>query len=234
MCPAHDCARFEERDGFDLISYPTVPITQLNGVWVRDDREDVAAALGPALAELEPTGAPLWIQTRDGHAIAQTAARQLGYTVEVRIPGMVLAPGDLVEPAPSAAVEQAESDADFDGVLDALAAGFEAPRELLAPFVSPPARSVPGIRTYLVRADGQVASTALGFVHEGTVGIFNVATPPQFRRRGYGGAVTAAAVRDGLAAGAEFAWLQSSDEGEPVYRRLGFREVVAYTAFTRP
>lgn len=234
LCRVLDGARFEERDGYELISYPRLPITQVNGVWVRDDGEDVAAALGPALAELEPTGAPLWVQTRDGQPLAQAEARRLGYTVEERIPGLTLAPGELVEPKSAVQVEVAESDADFEGVRDALAEGFGAPAELFEAFVSPEVRSLAGMRTYVVRDGGEVASTGLGFLLAGTVAIFNVATPPRFRRRGYGAAVTAAAVRDGLAAGADLAWLQSSPEGESVYRRLGFREVVVYSALTRP
>lgn len=234
LCSVLDGARFERRDGYDLVSYPPLPVPQVNGVWVRDDGEHVAPALGPALAELEPTGAPLWIQTRAGQRRAQAQARALGYTLEERIPAMALAAGRLIEPAAAAVVERAETDADYDAVLDALAGGFEAPRDLLAPFVSPEVRTLPETRTYLLREGGEVASTALGFALGDTVGIFNVATPPRFRRRGYGAAVTAAAARDGFADGAELAWLQSSPLGEPVYRRLGFREVVVYTAFTRP
>jgi GNAT superfamily N-acetyltransferase len=229
-----DGARLEPRDGYDLASCPQLPVPQVNGVWVREDREDVAAALGPALAELEPTGAPLWIQTREGQPLAQAKARSLGYTLEVRMPGMALAPGELVEPGGAVEVETAGTEADFDAVLDTLAEGFEAPRELLAPLVSREVRSIPGTRMYLVRDGGEVASTALALPTGNAVGVFNVATPPRFRRRGYGSAVTAKAVRDGLADGADFAWLQSSPAGEPVYRRLGFREIVTYIAFTRP
>jgi hypothetical protein len=41
-------------------------------------------------------------------------------------------------------------------------------------------------------------------------------------------------VREGFAAGADLAYLQSSVLGESVYRRLGFREVASYELLTRP
>jgi predicted acetyltransferase len=68
----------------------------------------------------------------------------------------------------------------------------------------------------------------------GATGVFNVATPRQHRGRGYGAAVTARAVRDGFRAGASLAFLQASDAGFGVYRRLGFRHVEDYVLLTRP
>jgi hypothetical protein len=229
-----DGARLERRDGYELFSCPALPVPEANGVWVREDRAAVAAALGPALAELEPTGVPLWLVTRAGQPLAEAQAGRLGYTAAMRMPGMALRPGELVEPPPAGEVAPAESDADFAAVLGTLAEGFGAPAALFEPFVAPGVRSLPGVRTYLVRDGGEVVSTALGYVLDGTIGVFNVATPPRFRRQGFGAAATAAAVRGGLAAGAELAWLQASPDGEPVYRRLGFRQVVVHTAFTRP
>jgi predicted GNAT family acetyltransferase len=91
-----------------------------------------------------------------------------------------------------------------------------------------------GLEYYLGRVEGRDVATAIGYRLEGTVGIFNVATPREHRGRGYGAAVTAEAARDGFSAGAELAWLQSSAIGESVYRRLGFREVETYVLLTRP
>ena len=82
--------------------------------------------------------------------------------------------------------------------------------------------------------DGRDVSTAVGFIIDGTTGIFSVATPEEHRGRGYGAAITAQAVRDGFHAGADLAGLQSSPMGESVYRRLGFREVERYTLFAPP
>jgi predicted GNAT family acetyltransferase len=65
------------------------------------------------------------------------------------------------------------------------------------------------------------------------VGVFNVATPPEHRRRGYGAAITARVVSDGLAAGARWAWLQSSPAGYRVYEELGFRTLERWLAWVR-
>ena len=80
---------------------------------------------------------------------------------------------------------------------------------------------------------GEPVSTAIGFVVGETVGIFNVATPPNQRRQGYRAALTERAIRDGFDQGADLAWLQSSHLGEPVYRHIGFRTVGTYNLFTR-
>jgi len=56
-------------------------------------------------------------------------------------------------------------------------------------------------------------------------GIFNVATAPAHRGRGYAAALTARIASDAFAAGAHCAWLQSSPSGYNLYQRLGFRTV---------
>jgi ribosomal protein S18 acetylase RimI-like enzyme len=62
-------------------------------------------------------------------------------------------------------------------------------------------------------------------------GIYNVATLPHARRRGFGGALTAHAVRDARKRGASVAVLQSSEAGLRVYQALGFRERCRFEQF---
>jgi ribosomal protein S18 acetylase RimI-like enzyme len=67
---------------------------------------------------------------------------------------------------------------------------------------------------------------ASSLIGEQEVGIYMVATLPQARGKGYGGAVTAAAV---ASAPDLPAVLQASDDGQPVYTRLGFQTVTPFT-----
>ncbi|MCC6792156.1 MAG: GNAT family N-acetyltransferase [Thermomicrobiales bacterium] len=57
----------------------------------------------------------------------------------------------------------------------------------------------------------------------GVASVFAVATVPETRRQGIGGAITAAGLRLMRAEGYRWGVLFSSEMGEPVYRRLGFR-----------
>lgn len=82
----------------------------------------------------------------------------------------------------------------------------------------------------LWRADGQPVSMAVvGLPREGMSRIGPVYTPPEFRSRGYGSAVTAAAARWALDRGAEHVVL-FTDLANPVsnsiYQRIGFHRVV--------
>lgn len=89
-------------------------------------------------------------------------------------------------------------------------------------------------RVAVARLDGRPAATALGCLTGEILGIYNVATLPEVRRRGLGLAATLAILRDGAARGARLAVLESTPEGLPLYRRLAFREVGRFDVLTVP
>ena len=73
--------------------------------------------------------------------------------------------------------------------------------------------------------DRPVAAASI-LVRDGIAGLYNVSTVADARRRGYGAALSVAALRGAAAAGAEHAILHASPGGLPIYQRLGF---VKYT-----
>jgi N-acetylglutamate synthase len=70
--------------------------------------------------------------------------------------------------------------------------------------------------------DNVPVSTALVAVTGSTAGVYNVATPPEHRRLGYGEALTWAAVAEGRRLGCDHSVLQASPMGAPVYHRMGY------------
>lgn len=114
------------------------------------------------------------------------------------------------------------------------AEGFGAPPELFEAMVTPALLARPGHRAYVGIVDGKSVTTAMGFTSGDHVGIFDVATLPGYRARGYGAALTARAALDGFNAGASFAYLQSSAMGLKVYERLGFQTLETWSVWITP
>lgn len=74
--------------------------------------------------------------------------------------------------------------------------------------------------------DGIPVATAATVRSGDVLGIYNVATAPQFRRRGYGEAITRYAIGAALEeSAANQIVLQSTSQGQGIYDRMGFRPV---------
>jgi hypothetical protein len=97
--------------------------------------------------------------------------------------------------------------------------------------VHPPAvLDDPAMALFIGRVDGKPVGASMGYRTEHAVGVFGVTTIASVRRRGYGTALTRAAMltETGLPS-----VLAPSEEGEGVYRRMGFERVGALTIWSK-
>jgi GNAT superfamily N-acetyltransferase len=86
----------------------------------------------------------------------------------------------------------------------------------------------PGATYFLGLNNGKPVSTSMSFISDKIVGIYNVSTIPEARGKGFGEALTAAAIKHGFENGCTISSLQASPKGFPVYFRMGFRRVYDY------
>jgi hypothetical protein len=83
---------------------------------------------------------------------------------------------------------------------------------------------------FIGRVDGQPVGAAMGYRFDGAVGIFGVTTIASARRRGYGAALTRAAM---LTDSGLPSVLAPSDMGASMYRSLGFQAVGELTIWSK-
>jgi len=225
---------WEEPGALAIARSPECPVPILNGVWTLGDTP--VSAVSAAVESLEAEGLPAPVLVREGRSPSiETAAPELGFVLEDRIPLMVSTPAELVtETIDGVELVEVTDDEGLDDARRVVEAGFGVPDGLLRPLYVPPLTDDPDFTTTLARTiDGPVC-TAQTMRRGDDVGIYSVATPDPHRGRGYGGALTAWATAYSFAAGASFAYLQSSEMGVPVYRRIGFRQVDMCAVYTRP
>ena len=87
---------------------------------------------------------------------------------------------------------------------------------------------------WIGRVDGQAVATSRVSIGAGVAGLYAILTRPPHRGRGYGRAMTLAALRAAASLGHRISVLQASDLGYGVYERLGFRELFAYEVWIHP
>jgi ribosomal protein S18 acetylase RimI-like enzyme len=90
-----------------------------------------------------------------------------------------------------------------------------------------PAPTDPFVPLVGYEGDEPVATSA-ATVADGITGIYMVGVMPKSRRRGYGEAITWAAAQVGREKGCEVSYLQASEMGLPVYKKMGFKVVTQY------
>jgi ribosomal protein S18 acetylase RimI-like enzyme len=212
------------RKGDTLVGTTGLPVPAMNGVWATgavDPHEAMAL-----LDEVASSGLPHCLQFPQGAATSSfdSALTDRGMTREDDIPLMELT--DLAAPPPVRGLSfRALGSDEADAHAQLAAAGFGAPVDIFTRLIGPKFLSAPDTRTLIAEVDGEPVSTGVSVTTGNRVGVFNIATPPEYRGRGYGTALTARLVADAFAGGADHAWLQSSPSGYGVYERLGFRLV---------
>ena len=82
-----------------------------------------------------------------------------------------------------------------------------------------------------ITENGQVVATGLSIVEDGTVGLFDIVTHPEHRRRGLGRRITAGLLAHAFESGIRDAYLQVDRDNLParkLYAQLGFAERYLY------
>lgn len=95
----------------------------------------------------------------------------------------------------------------------------------LAPLVTPADLADPHRRYLVGRHQGEPAAVAMVRRTGDAAYIGGVTVLPEWRRRGFGTAISLAATRAAVRTGASLVWLHSTETSQPIYERLGFRVV---------
>ena len=121
--------------------------------------------------------------------------------------------------------------------VDTMAEGYELPRpfaDRLGPgMVATIAKGDEEYRYFIVNHRNRAIATAVLIIRNGIIGVYNISTIPDLQGRGVGRFATGKPLRLAREEGYRTAILQSSDIGEPVYRRLGFRSYGGFPFYAR-
>ena len=122
---------------------------------------------------------------------------------------------------PTSTSGEAVDAAGLEDHVAVVSAGFGMPIDMARRLVPVEELTIPGFAPFVGYLGDRPVATSLGYTASGTVGVYNVATVEDVRRRGYGAAVTRRAIADGVGRGATVAILQSSDMGRAGLRGHG-------------
>jgi GNAT superfamily N-acetyltransferase len=140
--------------------------------------------------------------------------------------------------APEITIKHITDMAGIEDFNSAEAAGFGPTLEAAAWYASV-RRATPfgpgkPVRRYVAYWEGRPATSTSLFFGAGVAGVYDVATDPQYRRRGISAALVRRALEDARAEGYHVAVLQASDMGYSVYRRLGFHDLTPHVLYLDP
>jgi GNAT superfamily N-acetyltransferase len=160
----------------------------------------------------------------------EAALRAAGWRLDEEEPALVLTPlPEAVPPPPPGLDIRAVTDA--AGLADFRA--LTGTGERFTPSLA--ATLDPGVCLLVGYREGRPVATARFNVQGGSVADINgVVTLPEERRRGYGTALTWAAVAEARARGCTAAELTATEMGYPVYVKMGFVPVCTYRTYLPP
>lgn len=237
--PAH---QIEEQDDVLFVASGTrFPAGPFNSVLVQGagvaDPQQVVARARAWYARLE-RGFTIYARAHRDRALGELCERS-GFAKMADAPGMVLTERPKRETlAAGAEIRQLTRTEEAPAFVDVVAAAYESMGMAAAvtrKMLSHPARWLTAhwhVRV-LYENGAPVAAAMLLFSH-GIAGVYWVGTIPSARGRGYADAIMRSISCHAFDRGARAVVLQASPFGEPVYRRLGYREITRYPWYLVP
>jgi GNAT superfamily N-acetyltransferase len=169
-----------------------------------------------------------------------TAARGAEFQSIYEMPAMILG-GRAAEPALAEGVrlrrlDSAEDAERYWSIAKAAYASNGFPPEVFGFYDGLEELAAPGgnAAAFLADLDDEPVGIAMTIVSHGVAGVYWVGSLAKARGRGIGRAITAAATNAGFDLGAEFASLQASPMGAPVYLAMGYETVYDYRLLLSP
>jgi len=223
----------------------------VNGVWRTGTvgTPDLLARADALFGE-RGRGYTIWVRSHADRDIEEALVEE-GLLLYDDSPGMVLDQRLEDAPLPPGVVVRRVTDesggSDFAGVVGAAYASLGM-RDATAPvlFARLETLVAPHIVAYVaydrhdpddganaVGGGPRPVATALLHMNHGVALLNWVGTVPDARGRGLAAAMTRVASNAGFDAGCRMASLQATEMGEPVYRRLGYREITRYHGYVR-
>jgi len=218
-----------------------LPMDWFNQVLIEHEEATPAAVLA-GVAQARERGGHFVVRLREGiddrFIPTLTRAGLAPAGAETSTPGMVAFPinDDAIaaHACPELEIRRVTDAAGIDAHRQVVTAGFGSDPAVALGTACPDLLDRPGCVVYVGYADGDPVVSGLGWRTGRTLGVYSIATIEPARRRGYGAAMTARVVTDGMVAGCDVAALQASELGRPIYERLGFRTAVRYAAYVDP
>ncbi|MGY5036628.1 GNAT family N-acetyltransferase [Streptomyces sp. 900116325] len=197
------------------------------------DTGEIADLAAVAAQEAGRSGFPWSIRLRGGPDEAITRkASEYGLTGRSEQPFMVLPlkGASAVPPETRQLRVRALSGHEYNDFAEVLAAGFGAPPVIISSLYTPAVLDTQGITAYVAETEGIAVAAGLGVVAENHLGVINVATTPQQRRKGHARVLVEEILKDGRASGAHTAYLHATDEAVGLFESLGFRTAETWTS----
>ncbi len=223
-----------EDDGV-LLTDLGLGVPHINIAFVTRPLTDPVEQMRRAMRFFADRGSPFVVRIREGlDPASEAACEQLGMPYADTVPGMASV-AMTAPPTPAGLrIERVATPETLVAFCLVVARGFDLPGELAERLLPPAILLEPDVDLFLGRAEGRAAATSTLIRSEGVAGVHHVATLPEYRRRGFGEAMTWHAVAAGAGYGCDMAALQASEMGQPIYERMGFKLVSPYRTFRLP
>lgn len=205
-----------------------LPIGYFNLTFV-DDHVSDAPSIVDASREFF-AGVPFCLVGSDSNKALEVACEAAGFVCVDTMPGMALAPIPEVVLEGAPLLERVTHET-MPLYREVFCESFGVPRDLAERCFPPRYLDLENVDNVIAHVDGEPVAIATVFESTGVAGVYNVATLPAHRGKGYGECVTWSVIQRAQKRGCHSAVLQSSEMGFRVYQRMGFEVVRNYRVF---